>query len=189
MTQSLQTLRCLTAPELFAILPEMAEDMDGRPQTDEGVMDFARRLLDGPTPEEAVTCASQMFARRVAIWWGHECLRHVGDHLDQNDLQMMEQAAAWVADPEESLRAAILERAAGQEPRTPGVWLALATGWAGGSVAPADSAPVPPPRFLPGRGVNAAVLTALARVPQTRRKSTLDDFLAMARDLAAPDLD
>jgi hypothetical protein len=47
---------------------------------------------------------------------------------------------------------------------------------------------VRPPRFLAGRGVNAAVLAALARVDQPRRHGTLRNFLSMAQDLAAPDL-
>lgn len=187
MTQSLETLRYQTAPELFAALPEMAEDIDARPERDEPVLSFALGLLDSNTPEEAITCAAQMFSRRVAVWWGHECLRHVAERLDARDLGMMERVAAWVAQPDEDLSAEILDTAMAIEPRTPGVWLGLATGWAGGSVAPAGSAPVPPPRFLTGRGVNAAILTALARMPQASRKSLLRDFLSMARDLAAPD--
>ena len=185
VTETQETLRYPTAPELFAALPEIAEDIDARPAEGERVTDFARRLLDSPTPEEAVTCAAQIFTRRVSVWWGHECLRHVAVVLDPGDLEMMERAAAWVARPEEELRAATLDAAMAAEPRTPGVWLALAAGWSGGSVAPPDSAPVPPPRFLTGRGVNAAVLTALARVPQPRRRSTLGNFLSMAQDLAA----
>src|SRR6056297_3192764 len=147
VTKSLETLRYATAPELFAALPEMIEDMEARPQPDEPILTFAWRLLDSPTPEEAITCAAQMFVRRVSIWWGHECLRHLAERLDPIDLDMMRRVADWVAQP--------------------------------------DSAPVRPPHFLAGRGVNAAILTALARVPQARRKATLHDFLSMAQDLAA----
>jgi len=189
VTKSLETLRYATAPELFAALPEMIEDMEARPQPDEPVLTFAWRLLDSPTPEEAITCAAQMFVRRVSIWWGHECLRHLAERLDPIDLEMMQRVAAWVAQPDEALRAEMLDRAMACEMRAPGVWLAIGAGWAGASLTPPDSAPVRPPRFLAGRGVNAAILTALARVPQARRKATLHDFLSMAQDLAAPDLD
>lgn len=189
VTDPLETLRYRTAQELFAALPEIGEDMEARPRRDENVMDFARGLLDGPAPEEAVTAAAQMFVRRVAVWWGHECLRHVGDRLDPADHAMMERAAAWVAQPDEGARAAMLDAAMACEIRSPGVWLALGAGWGGSSLTPPDSPPVSPPRFLTGRGVNAAVLAALARVPQPRRQATLCDFLSMAQDLAAPDLD
>jgi hypothetical protein len=183
-----ETLRYLTAQELFAALPEIAEDMTARPARDEGVMVFARALLDSPTPEEAVTFAAQMFRRRVAIWWGHECLRHVHDLLGPVDHAMMEAVAAWVARPDEGARAALLDRALAEPVRGPGIWLALGTGWAGASLTPPETPPVRPPRFLAGRGVNAAVLAALARVDQPRRQATLRNFLSMAQDLAAPDL-
>ncbi|MAU52701.1 MAG: hypothetical protein CMN17_10075 [Roseovarius sp.] len=188
MSKELETLRYLTAQELFAALPEIGEDMTARPVRNEGVMTFASALLDSPTPEEAVTFAAQMFSRRVAIWWGHECLRHVRDLLEPTDHAMMQAAAAWVAAPDESARAALLDRALAEPIRSPGVWLALATGWAGTSLTPPETPPVQPPRYLTGRGVNAAVLAALARVEQPRRKGTLGDFVSMARDLAAPDL-
>ena len=189
VTQSPEILRYATASELFAALPELCEDVEARPGTDERVLPFARRLLDGPTPEEAVTVTAQMFTRRVSIWWGHECLRHVGDRLDRADTEMMERVAAWVADPDEDRRAALLDAAMACEIRSPGIWLALGAGWGGASLTPPDSPPVSPPRFLTGRGVNAAVLAALARVAQPRRQATLSDFLSMAADLAAPDLD
>jgi len=98
-------------------------------------------------------------------------------------------AAAWVAEPDEAARAAMLDAAMACDIRGPGVWLALGAGWGGASLTPPDSPPVTPPRFLTGRAVNAAVLAALARVGLPRRQATLRDFLSMARDLAAPDLD
>lgn len=189
VTEPLETLRYRTAQELFAALPEIGEDMSARPRGNEGVMVFARGLLDGPAPEEAVTFAAQMFTRRVAVWWGHECLRHVAGRLDPVDVAMMERAADWVAGPDEAVRAAMLDAALACEIRSPGVWLALGAGWGGASLTPPDSPPVTPPRFLTGRAVNAAVLAALARVAQPRRQATLCDFLSMAQDLAAPDLD
>jgi hypothetical protein len=189
VTEPLETLRYRTAQELFAALPEIGEDMEARPRRAEGVMAFALGLLDGPAPEEAVTVAAQMFTRRVSVWWGHECLRHVGDRLGPADTGMMEQAAAWVAQPDEAARAAMLDAAMSHEIRSPGIWLALGAGWGGASLTPPESPAVPPPRFLTGRAVNAAVLAALARVPQPRRQATLRNFLSMAQDLAAPDLD
>ena len=131
VTDPLETLRYRTAQELFAALPEIGEDMEARPRRDESVMVFARGLLDGPAPEEAVTAAAQMFVRRVAVWWGHECLRHVGDRLDPADHAMMERAAAWVARPDEGARAAMLDAAMACETRSPGIWLALGAGWGG----------------------------------------------------------
>ena len=68
--------------------------------------------------------------------------------------------------------------------RGPGVWLALAAGWSGGSMAPADLPVVEVPEFVLGRAVNAAVLTALARVPQDKRARMLEHYIGMGDVLA-----
>lgn len=178
------SLRTGQAAELFRQIPELAQDMAARPAPDEGALAFTTRLLTSPAPEEAVTFAAQVFTRRVALWWGHECLRHLDACLDSTDRKMMAHVADWVAQPDEMNRLAAAEAAAAAPQRSPGVWLAMATGWAGGSLTPDDTVPVPPPRFLTGRGVNAAVLSALARGPRKDRQGTLETFVIMMRDLA-----
>ncbi|MDD7972861.1 DUF6931 family protein [Roseinatronobacter alkalisoli] len=157
--------------------------MDARPTQGEAALAFALRLLNSATPEEAVTFTAQLFTRRVAIWWGHECLRHLENLLDPPDIEMMALAAAWVATPDAAHRSRVAEAAAACSTRSPGVWLAMAAGWTGGSMAPADAPVVPPPRFLTGRGVNAAVLSALARGKRADRQETLETFIGMAHDL------
>lgn len=177
------SLRCHLAPAVFADIPELAEDMETRPDPGEPALAFAQRLLLCPAPEEAVTFMAQLFVRRVAIWWGHECLRHLERLLDPLDLEMMALCAAWVATPDEAHRRHVADMAERCATRSPGVWLAMATGWTGGSMSPAESPVVAPPRFLTGRGVNAAVLSALARAPRTERQEVLETFIAMAHDL------
>ena len=177
------SLRCVSAAALFAQIPELTEDMEGRPEPDEQALAFARRLLLSPTPEEAVTFMAQLFTRRVAIWWGHECLRYLEPLLDPQDLEMMALCAAWVATPDDAHRRHVASSVDLCVTRSPGVWLAMATSWTGGSLAPAGNPVVPPPRFLTGRGVNAAVLSALARGKRADRQATLGTFIAMAQDL------
>ena len=177
------SLRCHLAAAVFADIPELTEDMEARPETGESALAFAQRLLNCPAPEEAVTFTAQLFVRRVAIWWGHECLRHLERLLDPTDLEMMALCAAWVATPDEAHRRHVSDMAESCATRSPGVWLGMAAGWAGGSLAPPESPVVAPPRFLTGRGVNAAVLSALARAPRADRQETLETFIAMAHDL------
>lgn len=177
------SLRCHLAPALFADIPEIIEDMEARPNEGEAGLDFVRRLLNSPAPEEAVTFMAQLFTRRVAVWWGHECLRYLERALDPLDMEMMALCAAWVATPDDAHRRHVAVSAEGCATRSPGVWLAMAAGWTGGSLAPPDSPTVVPPRFLTGRGVNAAVLSALARAKRAERQETLETFIAMAHDL------
>lgn len=177
------SLRCHLAPALFVDIPELTEDMETRPEPGEPALSFAQRLLTCPAPEEAITFTAQLFVRRVAVWWGHECLRHLEGLLDPTDMDMMALCAAWVATPDEAHRRHVADTAESCATRSPGVWLGMAAGWSGGSLAPPESPVVPPPRFLTGRGVNAAVLSALARGPRGDRQETLETFVAMAHDL------
>lgn len=177
-------LRAQTAPELLALIPQLIDDVKSAPQTDQHCLDFLRRLLMGPTPEEAATYMAHALAPRHAIWWGHECLQAMPDFLTDQDRQMLGLVAAWVGEPDEDHRNAVLDQAQAAELRGPGVWLGLATGWSGGSMSRPGLPVVAPPPYVLGRALNAAILTALARVPQDRRARMLSHYVTMGEVLA-----
>ena len=187
MAERQEALRVRTAAELFAAMPEVGEDIAARPGGTEGVPGFLSRLLDSPTPEEAATFAAHALAPRHAVWWGHECLMRLSDRLDPMDAGMLRHAASWVAEPGERSRSAAAEAALASPARTPGVWLAMAVGWTGGSMVPPHLPEVPPPPYLVGRGVNAAVLSALARCAREERGPVLSGFVGMARAMIEAD--
>lgn len=172
-------LRFQTAADLFEALPQVRDDMraqpDGRPS-----LDFLYHLLEGPTPEEAVTFASYLLPTREAVWWAHQCLHGVPDALTPQDHDLLTHVENWVREPDEPMRRIVLDAAMAAEVKTPGVWAAFAAGWSGGSMAPADASPVPPPPFLTPRTVNAAVLSLLARVETRHRDEVLRTFVGMA---------
>ena len=176
-------LRTAAAADLFAQIPEIADDMEARPDGEDS-LPYLHQLLRGETPEEAVTFAAYMLLPRHAVWWGHECLQAVPDILTDEDREMLSFCAAWAADPQETARNAALEAGMAVGTPGPGAWLALAAGWSEGSMAPADQPEVPPAPFLTGRAVNAAVLTGLARVAQDDRNKRLAHFVSMADYLA-----
>ena len=72
----------------------------------------------------------------------------------------------------------------GSQTKTPGVWIALAAGWSGGSMIGPDSVPVTPPPYLTAKAVNAGVLGVLARVDRKERAATLGRFVDMGIRLA-----
>jgi len=178
------TLRFARAAQLFEAIPQVAEDMEAVPDPGVGTLEFMSRLADSSTPEEAITFAAQALQRRHAVWWAHECLRHLADVLDPGDPEMLALAARWVAEPSEANRVAAQTAAMEAPAKTPGVWVALGAAWSGGSLAPPDLPPVPPAPHLTGRALNAAVLSALARVDQAHRAQALAGFVRMAHILA-----
>ncbi len=178
------TLRFARAAQLFQAHPEVAEDMDAMPDPKIGTLEFLDQLAASPTPEEAITFAAQALQRRHAVWWAHECLRHLAEYLDDGDKTMLAHAATWVGEPTEANRIAAQTAAMAAPAKTPGVWVALGAAWSGGSMGPPDLPPVPPAPHLTGRALNAAVLSALARVDQAHRGQALAGFVQMARILA-----
>lgn len=177
-------LRAPLARQVYGSAPEMAADIAVPARDDEHVFDFARRLRLGATPEEAVTLMAYALQPRPAVWWGHECLKALPDLLTEQDRAMLGLCAAWVAEPTEPNRYRALDAGLHAPLRGPGAWLALAVGWSGGSMAPEGLPLVAPPPHAMGRAVNAAVLTALARVPQGNRSRMLEHYVSMAEVLA-----
>jgi hypothetical protein len=178
-----QRLRFSTARDLFEAFPAALDDMSARP-SDCASLQFLMDLLASPTPEDAVTFSAYLLGVRETVWWGHQCLHMIPDKLGQDDLRMMALAEDWVRRPEEPQRVAALAEAMACERKTPGVWIALAAGWSGGSMSGPDEPPAPPPPFLTPRAINAGVLAGLARVDREARAATLAAFIDMGIRLA-----
>jgi len=178
-----QRLRFSTARDLFQAFPTALDDMAARP-SDRGSLEFVRDLAGGATPEDAITFSAYLLGRREAVWWGHQCLNTLPDRLAPEDLSLLALAEDWVRRPEEATRIAALDAGMASKTRTPGVWIALAAGWSGGSMIGPDSMPVTPPPYLTAKAVNAGVLSVLARVDRNERAARLHSFVDMAIRLA-----
>ncbi|MDB5659884.1 MAG: hypothetical protein JWS10_2499 [Cypionkella sp.] len=177
-------LRVQLSRQLFGTMPEIANDITAQPGEGEHVFDFSRRLRLGETPEEAISLMAFALQPRPAVWWGHECLKATPELLTAQDVDMLSICAAWVAEPTEANRYVALNAGLHAAVRGPGAWLALAAGWASGSMAPEGLPPALVPMFAIGRALNAGILTALARVPQDKRRRMLDHYVGMAEVLA-----
>lgn len=171
------------ARQLFEEFDAAGEDIAARPG-EEDSLDFMAALAETATPEEAITFGAYLLPRRKAVWWGHECVRGLVHLLTDQDLRMLQLAEKWVREPEEANRAAALTQAMASRGKSPGVWIALAAGWSGGSLVDPGLPPVPPPAHLTPRAVNAGILSGLATVDLAHRAATLKIFVQMGIDLA-----
>jgi hypothetical protein len=171
------------AKDLFDEIPAAGEDILARP-TDEPSLEFLVNLARSPTPEEAISFGAYLLPKRKAVWWGHECVRSLIHLLTDQDLRMLGLAEAWVRDPEEPQRVAAMVEAMAARQKSPGVMIALAAAWSGGSMADASLPKIPPPPYLTPRAVNGGILSALARVDVRHRATTLGAFVEMGVSLA-----
>jgi hypothetical protein len=174
-------LRYVSLDHLLAAMPQIRDVMHMRHRPEESALDYLLRLTASPTPEEAVTLTVHAVQPKLAIWWAHECLRQVPEALSALDREMMEAVAAWIAQPTQALRHAVMREALWAPTRSPGVMLGLAVGWSGGSVAPNDS--LPAPIFRTPKALNTAVLSILAKVDLRQRPLYLQRFIDMAETL------
>jgi hypothetical protein len=175
-------IRFRTAEELFSAYPGIARDMITVP-TDESSLEFCKVLLKGRIPEEAITFCAYLLPERVSIWWGHECLNHLVELLDDQDVEFLARVRNRVAEP---LRFApdVVSYGKLARTRTPGGWIALAAGLGDTRAGDAD----PNPQRAPvARAVHIGVLAGLARVSAADRFSIITAFVQMAIQLMRND--
>jgi len=177
------SLRYATMSDLFEHMPEIAEDVDVRPNG-EDMFSVIDGLLGSEIADEALTLCAYNLPPRHAVWWGHECLQRMTDLLTPHDEEMLALAATWVAAPEEEARQAALAATEAQETPTAGTWMAYAAAWSGGSMVGPELPEVAPEPHLTPKAVNAAVQTVLGEVDPQERDAVIASFVKMARQLA-----
>lgn len=175
-------LQFQTARDLFAANSAVAWDMTAVP-TDQPSLEFCRRLMAGRIPEEAITFCAYLLPDRAAIWWGHECLGHLTELLEEQDLETLALVQDWVGEPNNASRRAAVAEAAMTRQHTPAGWIALAVQRHINGLA--DQTNGSRLRPLPAaHAVNAGILAGLARVAVADRFSVLTAFVEMGIHLA-----
>jgi len=177
-------LRFNLAEDLFEAFPEIHEDMSAEP-SDKPSLEYLSELLVSATPENAITFCAYLLPRREAVWWGHQCLSQIPDMMAPVDNEHLILAENWVRQPEEPERVAALNSAMATDPKTPGVWIALAAGWSGGSMVEESMSPVPPPPFLTAKAINTGLLGVLAEIETGVRSQVLKNFVDMGAQIAS----
>jgi hypothetical protein len=176
-------LRFKTARDLFMACPAVSRHMVALP-TEQPSIEFCRALLAGRVPEEAVTFCAYLLPERAAVWWAHECLRHLTDLLDSRDQELLALVRDWVSEPDSPHHSAAVSKAAAMPPATPAAWIAVAAGSRGNGSAMEASALSAFPPLPAAHAVSAGVLAGLARVALADRFSVLCAFVEMGIQMA-----
>ncbi len=120
--------------------------------------EFLTALLARRLHASALDFVAHALPAREAIWWGCLCLQHSsGGALQPSEKAAFKAAVEWVIRPGESTRLAAKEPAEIAGSRSAGGALARAAHQTGGSLGPANCAPIPPPPYLPAKTVAMAV--------------------------------
>lgn len=149
--------------------------------------DGALRLLAaGGAVEAAIELLSQALPRREAIWWAATCVREtLPEPPPASEARMLDGAEAWVRRPGDEQRRAVYALANVEGADSAGGFVALATFFAGDSLAPAGQQAVPPPSHVAGAMVGNAIRLAAVRAEPEKAGERLALFLDIGIDIAS----
>jgi hypothetical protein len=133
---------------------------------------------------EAAFFLGQALPRYEAVAWAVQTVRELTDPDPASAAgEALKAALLWLQDPTEPRRRTAFEAAQRMDDGSPSRLCALAVFFSGGSLAPENLQPAPPPKDVAGRFAASAVLAAAAA--SGRRDAALAQALAAGDRLAS----
>ena len=130
-------------------------------------VELARLLLSQNRASEALGFLAHALEKRFGVWWGCQVIRDL--HIDMSDVEVsqLRLAELWVRESEERQRREAMASAEASEFATATAWMCVAAFWSGDNIAPPGaSAAIQPGDDLTGKALLAALLMAVAKVPE-----------------------
>jgi len=124
-----------------------------------------QKLADHEEHQPALSLLARHMAKPYAIGWAAACMKTVG--VAKEDADAVACVDEWLAGQDEAVRRRAARLAAERDYATAGAWLAAATGWTSGSLAPDGEAEVPPPDYLYALASAGAVGMTIAEDPES----------------------
>jgi hypothetical protein len=163
-------------------LGDEAKPVAASATTASGIIDA---LVAKDLANDALKVLAAALPPQAAVRWAVRCVRETGD-LSKGDTAALTAAEQWVTDPTEENRRAAQAAAEKLEYGTAASWAAISAFWSGGSIAPANVPPVPPPPDLMPQALFGAI--SLAAVAQGGEKAPAmqQRFLKLGREPQPP---
>jgi hypothetical protein len=174
-------VRFATAQALFETFPDLHQRIDAKP-TDQRPIEFLRGVVTSGKLNDAVAFCAYLLPRREAVWWACGCTRSFLGDIPRDRAAGLVAAEAWVYEPDEDHRRAVLEIGMAGEGNNPSTWIALAAGWSSGSLFTYAPAPVQP--YMTARCTRNAVLLAAMSLKNDERPARLRASIEEAIKLA-----
>lgn len=155
--------------------------------TDRAPDDFISGLRGEAAQDTALHFLSFALPKREAAWAACLCTRAVlekGKNDNPAEALALQQAQAWVFEPNDANRRAAWTAAEAAGFDNPASWCALAVFWSGGSMAPEGCADVLPEAHLCGTAAIGAIRMALERLPPEEQAPTKTAFIEAMLDIA-----
>ncbi len=141
---------------------------------------------------DAIRFLAYVLPKREAVGWGCLCVRQILGTQDASKISEAHMAVErWVSNPDEANRRAAKVAADKEGLESPSACLALAAFFSGGSIAPANLAPVAPtdhitPQIVAGAIIVSAVKDQREKAPEKYRAFLQKGMALMARMQSGP---
>jgi hypothetical protein len=136
---------------------ELSYDAKSKIRPDATPSGFMRELVGAGLLADAVRYLAQAVGPARAIAWSLACLKELRAESFPDSAPAVAIFEAWMSDPSDGNRRAAAEAAEEGPERS----LGLAIFFSGGSIAPPDVNPVPPPPYLAGKLAAGAIMLAV----------------------------
>lgn len=147
--------------------------------------EFLAALIENKKYLDAIDFLAHALPVREGIWWGCLCMQHaLGDNLPPPDRAAATAAVLWVMQPSGETRAAAKAPAEAAGPASPAGALAVAACLTGGSIAPPNVPPVPPPPFASAQAIARAVKLASIKTEPVNIPKMQRSYVELAIQIA-----
>jgi hypothetical protein len=147
--------------------------------------EFVAVLIENKKLIDAIDFMAHALPVREALWWGCLCMQHALDGKFSDKERVAATAAVqWIMQPSEENRAAAKAPADLAGPGSPAGALAMAAAQTGGSMAPPNAPPIPPPPFAPAKSIAMAVKSASTKSEPIKISPTQRSYVELALQIA-----
>jgi hypothetical protein len=165
---------------------KVSEEAKALLTSESSTKEFIALLMEKELFKDALRMVAYLLPKREAVGWGCLCVRHGFAGPKGKPLPEVHAAVErWVSAPHEENRWAARQAANKEKPKTPSGLLAMATFFAGPSMAPPNLQAVPPPDHMTSEMVaNAVFLAGVVNEPE-KAKEKYGVFMQKALALVA----
>lgn len=150
-----------------------------------GPREYLTALIEAEQLADAVKFLAHLLPRREAVWWAWMCAKKgLGKAPVREEHAALAATEKWIAEPTDENRRAALEAANAATLESPAGCAALGAFLAGGSLAPAGMAEVPPPRYAAAKAVYGSLVFSAVTVEPEKAPEKFKGFLGYGLELA-----
>lgn len=150
-----------------------------------GPREYLSALIEEEHFADAVKFLAHLLPRREAVWWAWMCAKKgLGKAPVREEHAALAATEKWIAEPTDDNRRATLEAANAATLESPAGCAALGAFLAGGSLAPAGMAEVPPPRYAAAKAVFGSLVFSAVTVEPEKAPEKFRKFLDYGLELA-----